>query len=248
MPAPNPADIAVHLPEGAYDVTVADFVARWKTPNRHLPNGYADARFLAATFLAALRAELPALKSWTIQDYDGSPASDWSDRACLTDGTARLWASVRGYGANAFSKVNVSGWVRDDKGKTSRSVDMSAALNRPVSTIARDVARRVLPELDTLRAETSAKAKADIERAAIIEGKAEQLAKRYPNLRISPDVENHRVYIASKYGAGFHLDCYTYPSQPSGGWRLTSERGTAFSCNNIDTPSGRAFLKLCNDS
>lgn len=241
-------DISKFLPESAYDVTVLGYVARWKQPNTYAESGFtADSRFLAASFLIDVRSALPDLKDWRLVDYDGEPATDWSDRAALTDGTCKIWASTRGWGVNSHSKVDVSGYAIAEKGKhSSKSVKMSASLSRPVAMIAKDIARRILPELDAAKAEAAEKAHAEREAARVITDKAEQLVKRYPNLRIRGDVQSNRVRIETKYGAGIHLDCYTYRDSRSGDWRMTSERGAAFSLDNLDSACGRAFLKLCN--
>lgn len=244
----TPETIAEFLPSGAFDVTVTDYIARWKTPNSYAAQGWtSDAHFLGGAFLADVLAELPDLKGWIVQDWDHEPATVWKDRVCLTDGKANIWAAVDSYGANAFKRVKIQAYATAAKGKfSSKSVEISVSVSRPVVDIAKDISRRVLPHIDAAKAEAAAKAKAEKDAADLVYTKAASLARRYPNLRILPDVDAGRVRIETKYGAGLHLDAYTYRSTPSGKWRLTCDRGTAFILDDVDAPSGRAFLKLCD--
>lgn len=133
---------------------------------------------------------------------------------------------------------------------TSIPVECGVTVNRGAEIAAQQIRSRLLPDamplaraaLDRFKDEDSA-----LDRVA---RKAAALAKRYNgNLRIqvSPHDRN-RITVQTKYGAGFHLDCYAYEDSRSGEWRLTSERGTAFWVDNIDTRAGRAFLKLCNEN
>lgn len=245
---PTPETIAEFLPSGAFDVTVTDFIARWKTPNTYAAQGWlGDARFLGGAFLAAVLAELPELKGWTAQDWDYEPATVWKDRVCLTDGKAKIWATVDSYGANAFKRVKIQAYATAAKGKfSSKSVEITVSVSRPVADIAKDISRRVLPHIDAAKAEAAAKAKAERDAADLVNTKAASLAKRYPNLRILPDVDAGRVRIKTKHGAGVHLDAYTYCDSQTGVWRLTSQNGRSIGLTDIDKPYGRAFLKLCN--
>lgn len=240
--------IAAFLPSGAYDVTVTDFVARWKNPNSHAAKGYhSDSRFLAGLFLEALRDELPELKKWEVLNYDHEPATAWNDRACMTDGAAKIWASTRGYGVHAFTKVEFQGYALAANGKhSSKSVEMKAALSRPVAAIAKDLARRVLPHLDAAKAEAVAKAKAESDTIAEIKKKTEQLQKRYPKLRIIGDAAAARIRIETKYGAGLHLDAYACKDSRSGVWSLTSNGGRAIGADDIDSQAGRDLLRIIN--
>lgn len=239
-----------YLPDDAFDVTVKDFVLRWKTPNSYAAAGHTcDARFMANDFLAAIQAELPELAAWSIQYYDGEPATAWSDRACLTDGVARIWVSTRGYGANAYTKAELQAYaMSDDRKHSTRATSITVSLSRPVTAIAKDMARRLLPNLDSAKVEAMAKARAEKDAIAIVTKKAESLAKRYPNLRITPDIESHRINIQTKYGAGIMLRAYTYRDSQNGVWCLTSDRGYSIGLTDIDSRYGRAFLKLCNDN
>ena len=243
-------NITAFLPAGAFDLRVKNFVARWKTPNSYTATGFVgDSRFLAASFLAAIRGELEDLKSWQIVNYDGEPATAWTDRAALTDGEFKLWATTRGYGAKAYSKVNLQGYAIAATGKYSSAVViMSASLDRPAAAIAKDIARHILPAVAAAKDEARAKAKAESDRVETVTGKVAELAKRYPNLRIRGDAEHGRVRIESKYGAKIRLDSYTYKDSKSGIWCLTTERGYCFGLDDIDSKSGRAFLKLANDA
>jgi hypothetical protein len=237
------------LPAGAFDVTRAGFVLRWKNPNSYAAAGFTgDSRFLAASFLAALRAELPALADWRLVDYGGEAATDWSDRAGLTNGQAKIWASCKGWGANAYSKINLNAYAAhpENRRESSKSIEISVSADRPIQAIAKDVARRILPNLDAAAAELRAKLAKEKAAAKVITDKAAALSKRYPNLRIAADVESHRVTIATKYGAGIGLDGYSYLNGHK--WCLTSERGRAIGLDDIDSRYGRAFLKLCNDN
>ena len=239
-----------HLPENAFDVTVKDFVLRWKTPNSYAAPGHTcGARFMASEFLAAIRAELPELAAWSIQGYDGEPATAWDDRACLTDGVARIWVSTRGYGANAYTKAELQAYaISDDRKHSTRATSITVSLSRPVAAIAKDVARRLLPNLDSAKVEALAKAKAEKDAIAIVTKKADSLSKRYPNLRIVPGLESYRINIQTKYGAGIMLHAYAYRDSQNGVWCLTSDRGYSIRLTDIDSRYGRAFLKLCNDN
>lgn len=240
------AEIATALPTGAYDVALkSNFVATWKTPNTFADKGYmADSRFFALPFMQALQAELPELKSWAIKDYDGEVAHLWSDRAALVSGNLRLWASVKSYGAGAYSKVNFQAYAIGTDHKSTNSIEISCSLSRPIVQIARDVAKRILPNLDSAKLAIEAKDKARKDAEKLITNKALSLQKAYPNLRILPDTEAQRIRIETKYGSGIHLDCYTYLNGEH--WRLTSDRGTSISLDKLDSAYGRAFLKLCN--
>jgi len=235
------------LPTGAYDLKlINNFVANWKKPNAHAATGFhAETRFFALPFMQALQAQLPELKSWAIVNYDNQPAELWADRAALVSGNLKLWASVQGYGANAYTKVNFQAYaIGADKRSSTQSVEISCSLSRPIAQIARDVAKRILPNLDSAKLAIEAKDKARQSAEKLITDKALSLQKHYPNLRILPDTEAQRIRIETKYGAGIHLDCYTYLSGDN--WRLTSDRGTSLSLDKLDSVYGRAFLKLCN--
>lgn len=238
---PTVDDIRPNLPDDAFDVEIKDYVARWKKPNSYAAKGYTtDARFLAASFLCDIQTELPALKGWKCVDYDNSPATDWSDRAALSSGTAKIWVSTHGYGANAYTTAELSAYaIAPATRRTSPSVDMKAALSRPIAAIAKDVARKLLPHLDGAVAEILAREKAEREASDMVRRKAEGLAKRYPNLKIRPDVETGQIRIETKYGAGVHLDAYAYRNSVTGIWCLTSDRGTAFRLDDIDKPYAR---------
>lgn len=242
-------EIRPFLPSDAYDITIKDFVARWKTPNKHIAGGYQEARFLSAAFLAAIRDQLPALKDWALVDYYNEPVTHLSDRAGLTDGKVKIWVSCRSWGANAYSKVLFQAYaVSKDNQISTKTIKISCSLDRPITAIAKDIERRILPTLDAAKAEVDAKARAEHDAVKLISDKAASLARRYPNLRIQGDARNRWVSISTKYGAKIQLNCYTYEDSRSGFWCLTSERGTAFRLDDIDSPYGRAFLKLCNDN
>lgn len=248
-PSPTPADIAKFLPADAFDVTVVDFVARWKTPNKHAANGvHASVRFLGGAFLAALRDAAPELKSWKIESWGGTAAvTIWDERPALFSDDAKLFATVSGYGANAYSKAEIRTWATAKMGRTtSNTASINVSLSRPIEAIAQDVTRRALAglsaEVDALKAKI---AKEDADAAAVAK-KAASLGKRYPNLKIS--VDDYKIRVASKYGAGISIDAYAYQDSQTGIWRLITQHSRELSVSDIDKPYGRAFLKLCNAS
>ena len=134
----------------------------------------------------------------------------------------------------------------ENRRESSKSIEISVSADRPIQAIAKDVARRILPNLDAAAAELRAKLAQEKAAAKIITDKAAALAKRYPNLRIEANVESHLVNIENKYGAGISLHCYSYQDRER--WCLTSDRGQAIRLDDLDSRYGRAFLKLCNDN
>jgi len=239
-----------HLPDNAFDIIAEDFVLRWKTPSTYTASGHVyGARFMAGDFLAAIRAELPELAAWSITGHDGKPVTAWNNRACLTDGVVRICASTRGYGLNPYTRAELRAYVVSDGRKHSMSIkSISVSLSRPISAIARDMARRLLPDLESARADFFAMVRAENDAVAIVTKKAESLAKRYSNLQITLDLESYRIEIQTKYGAGITLHAYSYRDSQTDTWSLVSNSGYSIGLGDIDSRYGRAFLKLCNDN
>jgi hypothetical protein len=241
--------IAQFLPTGAFDVTLRNpFVATWKAPNKYAESGFtSDNRFFALPFLQALQAQIPSLKNWEIQNYEHAPADLWADRAKLQNGNLVIWASVKGYGAGAFEKVDISAYaLSSDRRKSSAAIEASCSLSRPIEQIAKDISKRILRDLDATQIEQIAKDKAKAQAEKKLTDKGASLAKSFQNLRIRVDIEAQRIRIESKYGSAIRLDAYAYLDSQKGIWRLTSERGSALSVADIDGKAGRAFLKLCD--
>lgn len=127
--------------------------------------------------------------------------------------------------------------------------EAGASVDRGAKAAADTIRNRLLPGVADAIEAAREKFKAEAEARARVVKKRDQLAKRYPELKLSvDDRDDTRIQVSTKYGGGVHLSGYIRENETPSAyvWGLLADSGRGFSMTNIDTPAGRAFLKMCN--
>lgn len=173
--------------------------------------------------------------------FEPSPTDMW--RGFVVKGDMRIMFDAW------QSKGRVIAWLyrEGDKGATSKAGEIGCDFSRGADAVAREIQRRLLPVAETFAAvKRDAWAQED-QRRANVKRKAESLAKRYPNLKISVRDDHAGIVISTKYGAGVMLSGYAYQDSANGKWCLTGDRHAPnLRMDDIDSRDGRAILAIIN--
>lgn len=238
------------MPEGHYDGEfIAPFMFRSKYKNSHAANGYmTDTRFFAEDFGQALVDALGG--GWKLK-RDESQFNYPTECAQLEKGDSRITIRAKGYGAGAYQKLTLSSWVKSFDHRAVSGPGISVAASKDVATIAKDVARRMMPFLSEAEAKASAEiAKGNAERAAL-ESMLAKLQWVYPDLKFNigdagRGQNDRNLYLGTKYGSKISVHATIYRNGER--WCLSGGHGTGqISIDDLDSAHGRAFLKLVND-
>lgn len=145
------------------------------------------------------------------------------------------------------SKGRVIAWLyrEGDKHATSKAGEIGCDFSRGADAVAREVTRRLLPVAETFAAVKRDAWKAESDRVATVNRKAESLRKKYPCLKISVRDDQGGILISTKYGAGITLSGYVYHDSRTDKWCLTGDRHAPnLRIDDIDSRDGRAILAI----
>lgn len=227
-----------YIDSNAFDIAEKyPFVVEYKTPNTFAKKGYCDnAKFLAAEFGTALAAEL----GWKLE------SDEWkgSEVCRIYKGNLIIMIRTRTYGANAYKQIALSGYVHtvnDGVRNNSKSVSINVTSKKGIATIAKDVERRIFPELNKIFDTVSTDNILEAERIARLVKKTAQLAKAYPNLKVSLPKDQRHIDLVTKHGGNIYLAANVRENL-GGTWTLRADNH-GFSIDDIDRKSGKAMLR-----
>lgn len=233
-------NVKKYLPDGATEIEqVSPYVYKYKTPWRNWINTDFIARMLADDIALAMGTD------WRADSWDNDSPFLNLDVARIRNDSKNLVLMVRtqSYGVNAYSKFELSGWFTHPiTKKTSRSIEIKVSSNKNAETIAKDIAKRMLPQMIESGASISDTESARLNALAELQKKCEGLARKYPEIKFSMQNDSE-ISVSTKYGSKIELSAEIRADNDC--FRLIS-KGYGLRIDDIDSTYGREFLKLVN--
>lgn len=149
------------------------------------------------------------------------------------------------------SKGQITAWVTlaELPRSTSKAGEIGCDFSRGADAVAREMSRRLIPAATAHHDQKRAEWKAELDRIESVQKKAESLRRAYPDLKIQVRDDNAGIFVSTKYGAKITLDGYVYFTTFNGRgyWTMTArDRAPNLRVEDIDTKTGRAFMRLVN--
>lgn len=220
------------------EITAAQFIGPFML--RYAEGSRSETRFFGEDYAQAVAEELGT--DW-VAEREGSESRYPAEAGTIAKRDSRIVFSVKGWGATGYSRVIIRSWVKSGMPGLGSGPDITVASDRPIAEVVKELRRRVFPDLWKIEEKVAAAKAAQDAEEADTAAKYESLKAEYPKLAWLRDRDG-KITLSSRFGCNLYLSGVSiYKPTGKDSWRLYSQ---TFQIEDVDAPSGKAFLSLLN--